>query len=41
MRLILNQLSSPVDTQCLAAGKLAVHLCGHLGPRDVEAETYR
>lgn len=38
MRLILNNLSSPVDTQCLAAGKLAMHLRGHLRPTDVGAE---
>ena len=38
MCLILNNLSSPVDTQCLAAGKLAMPLCGHLEPTDVGAE---
>lgn len=38
LHLILNNLSSPLDTQCLAAGKLAMYLHGHLGPTDVGAE---
>lgn len=38
MHLILKNLRSAVATQCLAAGKLAGHLCGHLGPAGVGAE---
>lgn len=38
VHLILNNLRSAVDTECLGAGKLARHLCGHLGPAGVGAE---
>lgn len=38
MHLILNNLRSAVNTECLAAGKLAGHLCGHFGPAGVGAE---
>lgn len=38
MHLILNNQRSAADTQCLAAGKVAGHLCGHFGPAGVGAE---
>lgn len=37
MHLILDNQRSAVDTRCLAAGKVAGHLCGHFGPAGVGA----